>query len=148
MSAANARPPAVSDLATYKRKDLITLWLALFCKPVPKSLSMTMMRRMIGFELQARTYGGLSASLKRRISGLAKNDSATQLQAQAHLEGTRLVREWNGVTHVVDVHEDGFTWQGREYRSLSAIANAITGTHWSGPRFFGSTKAQSKCDQP
>jgi len=51
--------------------------------------------------------------------------------------GTRLVREWNGRTHVVDVGEDGFVFDGKTYRSLSAIAKRITGAHWSGPRFFG-----------
>jgi hypothetical protein len=51
--------------------------------------------------------------------------------------GTRLVREWNGRTHVVDVSEDGFVFDGKTYGSLSAIAKRITGAHWSGPRFFG-----------
>ncbi|MEM6422200.1 MAG: DUF2924 domain-containing protein, partial [Pseudomonadota bacterium] len=51
--------------------------------------------------------------------------------------GGRLVREWNGVSHVVDVTADGLIWRGERYRSLSAIALAITGARWSGPRFFG-----------
>lgn len=51
--------------------------------------------------------------------------------------GGRFIREWGGVSHVVDVTADGYLWQGRSYRSLSAIARAITGAHWSGPRFFG-----------
>ncbi len=53
--------------------------------------------------------------------------------------GTRLIREWNGVTHVVDAVDDGFIWQGARYGSLSAVARAITGARWSGPRFFGVT---------
>ncbi|MEP9389443.1 DUF2924 domain-containing protein [Mesorhizobium sp. KR9-304] len=57
--------------------------------------------------------------------------------AQILRSGTRLVREWNGRTHVVDVSEDGFVFDGRTYGSLSAIAKRITGAHWSGPRFFG-----------
>jgi len=51
--------------------------------------------------------------------------------------GARLIREWNGSSHIVEVVEDGFLWNGKRYRSLSAIARAITGTRWSGPRFFG-----------
>ena len=51
--------------------------------------------------------------------------------------GTRLLREWNGRTHQVDVTDDGFVWNGETYRSLSAVARAITGARWSGPRFFG-----------
>ncbi|CUH47594.1 hypothetical protein RUA4292_01765 [Ruegeria atlantica] len=58
--------------------------------------------------------------------------------------GGRLLREWNGVTHVVDVTEDGFTWNSRSCRSLSAIAREITGAHWSGPRFFGLTGKGAK----
>jgi Protein of unknown function (DUF2924) len=55
-------------------------------------------------------------------------------------EGNRLVREWNGTTHTVLVLASGFEWQAKQYRSLSQIAEAITGAHWSGPRFFGLTK--------
>ena len=64
--------------------------------------------------------------------------SGVDVVASPHLRpGTRLVREWNGRTHVVDVSEDGFAFDGKTYRSLSAIAKRITGAHWSGPRFFG-----------
>ena len=51
--------------------------------------------------------------------------------------GARLVREWNGVSHTVDVTDHGFEWRGERYGSLSAIAREITGARWSGPRFFG-----------
>ena len=57
--------------------------------------------------------------------------------------GTRLVREWNRVTHVVEVTETGATWNGQHWRSLSAVAREITGAHWSGPRFFGLTGKRS-----
>ena len=52
-------------------------------------------------------------------------------------EGARLVREWNGEEHVVDVLEEGYLWRDKTWTSLSAIAREITGTRWSGPRFFG-----------
>ena len=54
--------------------------------------------------------------------------------------GTTLVRQWRGHTHTVLVHEDGFEYEGQRYRSLTVIAERITGAHWSGPRFFGLTK--------
>jgi hypothetical protein len=54
--------------------------------------------------------------------------------------GTRLVRQWRGHSHTVLVREDGFEYEGQRYRSLSMIAERITGAHWSGPRFFGLTK--------
>ncbi|SHJ18751.1 DUF2924 domain-containing protein, partial [Wenxinia saemankumensis] len=57
--------------------------------------------------------------------------------AGSHIAGTRLIREWQGVEHVVTVTADGFEWQGRPYKSLSAIARAITGTRWNGLVFFG-----------
>ena len=64
--------------------------------------------------------------------------NSVSVVASASLKpGTRLVREWNGRTHVVDVSEDGFVFDGKTYASLSAIAKRITGAHWSGPRFFG-----------
>lgn len=55
-----------------------------------------------------------------------------------------MLREWNGVTHVVEVTETGFLWNGETWRSLSAIAREITGAHWSGPRFFGLTGKATK----
>jgi len=51
--------------------------------------------------------------------------------------GTKLLREWNGRTETVDVVADGFAWRGTTYRTLSGVAVAITGTKWSGPKFFG-----------
>ena len=70
-------------------------------------------------------------------SNAARRGNQPLIQVPALRPGTRLVREWNGRTHVVDVSEDGFVFDGKTYRSLSAIAKRITGAHWSGPRFFG-----------
>lgn len=67
----------------------------------------------------------------------ARSRGISVVTAPALRPGTRLVREWNGRTHVVDVGEDGFVFDGKTYGSLSAIAKRITGAHWSGPRFFG-----------
>jgi hypothetical protein len=58
--------------------------------------------------------------------------------------GARLVRQWRGRTHSVLVLEDGFEYEGQRYRSLTMIADRITGAHWSGPRFFGVTKRTSR----
>jgi hypothetical protein len=66
------------------------------------------------------------------VSGAHKRAPAISLKA-----GTRLVREWHGVTHTVLVEAQGFDWNGRRYRSLTILAHEITGAHWSGPRFFG-----------
>lgn len=131
----------LGQIANLTRSDLIEHWVKAFDKPVPKHLSLPMMRRIIAFELQAQTEGGLTKSTKRKLESLAKPSSKSKLQSQA--AGTRLIREWNGVTHCVEVNEDGFEWQTRRYRSLSAIAKEITGAHWSGPRFFQINKDKS-----
>ncbi|MFC5586814.1 DUF2924 domain-containing protein [Nitratireductor kimnyeongensis] len=64
-------------------------------------------------------------------------DARPQCQRRTLAPGARLIREWNGQTHTVDVIEGGYVFEARVYRSLTAIAGKITGTHWSGPRFFG-----------
>lgn len=125
----------VSDLEAMDRTALITLWSQTFKTPVPKGLSQTLMRRFLATEIQTRQLGGLPAAAKRalaRTAGQPQRPSGTTLKA-----GGRLLREWNGTTHVVTITEDGYHWQGQTYRSLSVIARTITGAHWSGPRFFG-----------
>lgn len=67
----------------------------------------------------------------------ASEPRASSKRRQILRPGARLLREWNGRTHVVDVIEGGFVYEAKVYRSLTAIAHQITGTHWSGPRFFG-----------
>ena len=79
--------------------------------------------------------------MKRRLAALAKTMDEKGDLAKARVvrlkPGAKLVREWRGKTHDVLVLEDGFQWRGQRGRSLSAIAREISGTHWSGPRFFG-----------
>ena len=95
----------------------------------------------VAWKVQEQAYGGLGAATKRRLADLAKTmeqDGDLARRRVARLKpGARLVREWRGQTHTVIVLEDGFEWQGKRWRSLSAIAREITGAHWSGPRFFG-----------
>ena len=87
---------------------------------------------------------GLSMATARKLErasddplgrGAAKPTPSVSLRP-----GTRLVREWRGVTYTVLVHADGFEWHGRRYRSLTIVAREITGADWSGPRFFGLRK--------
>ena len=89
--------------------------------------------------------GGLSATTKRQLGELAKTLAAKSDLAKARTvnlkPGARLVRAWGGETHEVLVVEDGFLWRGKTWASLSAIAREMTGTHWSGPRFFGLDKS-------
>ena len=132
----------IKALMQLDRSELIGRWVALFERPVPRHISMPMMRRIIGYELQARSQGDLPTSTRRRLDSLARPGSKVATQTQA--TGSRLIREWNGITHVVEVREDGFYWQDRRFRSLSAIARAITGVRWSGPRFFQTPRKQGR----
>jgi hypothetical protein len=100
------------------------------CRSEPPRIAPDLLRRGIAYRLQERTIGKMSAPVAR---ALASGKKATPAIAT----GTRFVREWNGRT--IDVHAtpDGMLWEGRVYRSLSAIAREVTGVAWSGPRFFG-----------
>jgi len=126
----------VADLETMDRAALLAAWSNTFGAPAPKGISRTFLRRYLAFEIQARRAGGLS---KQTIAALKRceREAKPKAMSPALKPGGRLLREWNGVTHVVDVTDTGFVWKGETWRSLSAIAREITGAHWSGPRFFG-----------
>jgi hypothetical protein len=125
----------VADLDAMDRSSLATLWSDLIGGAVPACMSQPMQRRFLAFELQAKAEGGVPAVLRARLDRIAAGE---ERKASPTLQpGARLLREWNGTTHVVDVLPEGFLWNGTPHRSLSAIARAITGARWSGPRFFG-----------
>ena len=125
----------VSDLETMDRAALVAAWSDVFRAPPPKSLSRAFLRRFLANEIQTRRMGGVSKSTIKAFERSADEKPRTSTPQLA--PGGRLIREWNGVTHIVDVDADGFRWRGATWRSLSAIAREITGAHWSGPRFFG-----------
>lgn len=128
----------LDDLETMDRAALVAAWFEVFKTPAPKGMSRSFLRRFLAFEIQAWQVGGLS---KQVLTALKMPEGQAQPKASTPglKPGGRLLREWNGVTHVVDVTEDGFVWHGETWRSLSVIAREITGAHWSGPRFFGLT---------
>jgi len=115
-------------------------WRKVYRMPAP-DLSRDLLARGIAFRLQEKDLGGLSACIERRLLALANEagtDKRTPLPVSTVLRhGMQLVRSWRGQTHCVVVTEDGFLWNGSSHTSLSSIAQAITGTKWSGPRFFG-----------
>jgi hypothetical protein len=118
-------------------------WRRLHRAPPPMRLSRDLLMRGITYKLQERRLGGLSKSILRKLEGLnldSETNSAHKPPPISLKAGTRLVREWRGVTHTVLVQAQGFEWMGRHYRSLTIIAQKITGAHWSGPRFFGLRK--------
>lgn len=128
----------LSDVADMDRPALLRTWKDVFGTCPPKGLSQNMLRRFLAFELQVKQHGGLSKQAKAALAG--SNSKMAKAATPALKPGGRLIREWNGTTHIVDVTDDGFLWRGESWRSLSAIAREITGAHWSGPRFFGLAK--------
>jgi hypothetical protein len=126
----------LAALADMPSADLRDLWVKLTGTPSPR-ISPKLMRLALAWEIQASVHGGLSRPTQQRLAQLARGKTRTT-QAQG---GMRLVREWNGEVHVVTVGEDKvIRWKDREWRSLSEVARAITGTRWSGPAFFGLKK--------
>ena len=125
---------APGQLATLERTDLKRLWQAEIGPTVPKNISRKMMAQIILVERQWATNRQSLASYRKKLGRIAEAPTTTQQLAN---RGSRLIREWNGRRHVVDVLSDGYLWNGKTWRSLSAIAKEITGTKWSGPRFFG-----------
>lgn len=125
----------VAEIEAMDRAALIAAWSEVFRSPVPKGLSKALMRRFLAVEIQTRQMGGLSKKTKTALR--QPLDQTARPKSPALQPGGRLLREWNGVTHVVDVTDAGFIWKDTNYRSLSKIAREITGAHWSGPRFFG-----------
>jgi hypothetical protein len=129
---------ALADLDT---TGLRREWRRLYRSHPPLHIRRDLLVLAIAWKLQEKVYGGLTAAQKRKLVGIAeelrRNGDLSESPAIRMKPGLRLVREWCGETHHVLVLEDGFEWNGKRCRSLSAIAWEITGTRWSGPLFFG-----------
>ena len=107
-----------------------------FGQDAPPRLSRALIEKAIAYDLQVKAFGGLPSRTRRALRAAAKTEGKSAL-SNLPSRGTRLIREWHGTMHEIEVLEDGYLWRGARHRSLSAIARAITGTRWSGPRFFG-----------
>jgi hypothetical protein len=116
-------------------------WQSEFGRPLPKSLSVDLLRRMIANRIQKEAFGTLDRATLKLLDGLARRDGARGRERNLKI-GTVLVRDYQGRRHTVTVAAEGYVWEGTSYSSLSAIARAITGTVWNGPRFFAVKPAQ------
>jgi hypothetical protein len=131
----------IDGLAGLDTEVLREQWTELYgMAPAPR-ISRDVLIRGIAFRLQEEVHGGLSKSCWRQLQRLArelrdKGALPTSL-GQGFKPGTKLIREWKGKVHEVIIVGDGYVWAGKHHRSLSQIARSITGTRWSGPRFFG-----------
>jgi hypothetical protein len=97
--------------------------------------------RAVAYRLQEQAFGGLKPSTRRQLARVAEEtaggNSPKKPRSRKAGTGTILVREWQGNAHRVTVLDDGVAFNGKRYRSLSEVAREITGSRWSGPRFFG-----------
>lgn len=134
-------PARLAALKTASTPDLKAQWRDLF-DTEPPPFNRQYLESRLAYRIQELAYGGLKPDTLRRLEKLGDQVSGRRTarrkrQDRMPMAGTRLVREWQGVEHTVTVTGDGFEWRGRPYKSLSAIARAITGTRWNGPLFFG-----------
>ncbi len=114
--------------------DLREAWRARYGAP-PTLRSADLLKRMLAWRVQSEAMGGLDRNLVRQIlsAGQAKRGPRRSIVCK----GVKLVREWQGEVHEVEVQDGGYLYNGARYASLSSIARKITGTRWNGPRFFG-----------
>jgi len=126
--------------------ELRLLWQARKSSAPPPFATARLMRAALAWDMQAEIFGGETSAVRRRwekierarASGATASEAIEGIAVAAPVaEGTRLIRTWRGRTHDVLVTADGVAWRGQSYRSLSAVARAITGTSRNGPAFFG-----------
>lgn len=137
----------LSDLPTLSRIALCDLWKQLFDSSSPPKLRRDLMIPILAYRFQEQAFGSLKSAARirlRQLSQAFEKDSDAAISPAPQLRpGTRLVRQWRDQVHLVNVHSNGYEYQGARYHSLSEIARLITGTRWSGPLFFGITNQQA-----
>jgi hypothetical protein len=132
------------QIANLEAKPLVQLreaWLERFGAQAPKLKGRELLVRVLAFRIQADAFGDHSPAVKRKLSHLAsilaRDPKAPLFPTPSLTPGIVLTREWKGIVHKVLVQHQGFLYAEKSYCSLSDVARAITGTQWSGPRFFG-----------
>jgi len=135
-------PARLAALKTTSTPDLKQQWRELFASD-PPPFNRRHLESRLAYRIQELTYGGLKPATVKRLEALGEQlDGGDRKKSRIRADltpivGTRLIRDWQGTEHLITVTADGFDWQGRPYKSLSAIARAITGTRWNGWVFFG-----------
>ena len=135
-------PARLVALKTMPTLELKNQWRQLF-ETEPPAFNRRYLESRLAYRIQELAYGGLKPETVRRLERLGEeldggNKAKRQTRADSRpISGTRLIREYQGVEHCVTVRDTDFEYQGRPYKSLSAIARAITGTQWNGLTFFG-----------
>jgi DUF2924 family protein len=140
----------LEGLAALDRTVLVGKWRRCYGTTPPPRIGPELMAYAIARRLQERALGGLAGSARRLLAQTARERSARKAVPSVSRigAGTVLVREWHGVTYQVSISEEGVLFVGQRYRSLSEVARQITGTRWSGPRFFGlRASAKEHCNR-
>ena len=130
----------IAELSNASITDLRERWKNLYSKEPLGHIGRSLMIRAIAYRLQERALGGLKPATQRVLDRIGESRSEAALERipkRRASAGTVLIREWRGVSHRVTVLDNDVVYRGRRYKSLSEVARAITGTHWSGPLFFG-----------
>jgi Protein of unknown function (DUF2924) len=137
----------LTTLPKLSKTALRELWEQLFNAPPPPQVRRHLMISILAYRLQEQAFGSLRAASRGRLQQFARafeaNSDAAVSSIPSIRPGTRLVRQWGDQVHLVRVEANGYEYQGARYQSLSEIARLITGTHWSGPLFFGIRSEQT-----
>ena len=138
----------LAALPQLSKAALCDLWKEIFRTVPPAQLRRDVMIPILGYRIQEQAFGSLRPDSLKRLRQLARtfeaNPKAGMASTPRFKPGTRLVRQWQGEVHVVQIEDKGYEYKGARYQSLSEIARLITGTRWSGPAFFG-IKGKQAC---
>jgi Protein of unknown function (DUF2924) len=131
----------LKDLETQGDDELKDRWRSLYRTKPPQKIHRSLLIAAVAHRMQENALGALESSVRRHLMQAANNPATPR--SSPHFPGLRprtgtvLVRDWGGVTHQAKVLEDGILFRSKRYKSLSEVARVITGSHWSGPLFFG-----------
>jgi len=136
-----AIPLRLASLKSASIAELKQQWQVHYGFAPPLRISCELLTRAVAYRIQEQVYGGLKPSTRKLLLRLA-NDSRSgrplKFESAAPAPaGTVLLREWHGITHEVRVLDQGVLYRRKRYRSLTEVAQLITGAHWNGPQFFG-----------
>jgi hypothetical protein len=135
-------------LPSLSRQQLLDLWRKVYRRVAPSGIRRELIVPFLAYRMQEKIHGESSpcsrAELRRIARNLEKSGGSIESRSGPKIKfGTRLIRQWRGESHEVEVSKLGFEYRGTTYRSLSEIARKITGTRWSGPAFFGIKQSQT-----
>jgi hypothetical protein len=138
-------PQTLTELSLLDCEELNARWKVLYGSDPPARFRRPLMIQGLAYRLQENALGGLKPATRRllqRLAGDARAGRPIAVEPEHRVKaGAVLIREWHGAKHQVTVLKDGFMFMGKRFQSLSKIAFEITGTHWSGPLFFGLRKS-------